>query len=257
MRRPLLLTAWLLTDLVLFVGAYACAYFLRVGFIVSTDFPLDHYLQAVLIVAPVWIGTMLIAGVFRLTSIQASKRNLLVILGSCIVGLSLFTLAYYFVFNQFFSRLLLVYAGALSVVFTVIWHVAFDQWQRRVLRKDPPAFPVLVIGANRDAECFIKLLNERQSPLKPVAVLDPAGTAHKEIAGVAVLGKLDRLEETIKNLRPAYLVQCSNLEHTLNLISVCRNHKMTYMLLPSVLGVVGGSERSMSIEGQPVTIVEP
>jgi hypothetical protein len=66
-----------------------------------------------------------------------------------------------------------------------------------------------------------------------------------------VLGKLNKLEEVIKEKRPSHLVQCSNLEHTINLLSVCRQHKITYILLPSVLGVVDGAQE-MSIEGQPV-----
>ena len=170
------------------------------------------------------------------------------------MGLSLFTLGYYFLFGQFFSRLLLVEAGALSFIFTMIWHLAFDQWQRKVLRRDPPAYPLLVIGVNREAERFIKLLNDRQSPFKPVAVLDSQGTSKKEIAGVPVLGKLNILEEVIKAKRPTHMVQCGNLEHVINLMSVCRQHGMTYLLLPSVVGaaVSGTSER---IEGQPVIMV--
>jgi FlaA1/EpsC-like NDP-sugar epimerase len=168
---------------------------------------------------------------------------------------AMFTLAYYFLHDRFFSRLLLVYAGALSFIFTVVWHLAFDQWQRRVLRKSPAAYPVLIIGTNREAERFIVLLQEKQSPLKPVGILDPQGSPKKELAGVPVLGKLNKLEETLKTLRPKYLVQCSNLEHSINLIGACRGHGITYMLLPSVLGVMGGSEEFVQIEGQSMATV--
>ena len=171
------------------------------------------------------------------------------------MGLSLFTLGYYFLFGQFFSRLLLVYAGGLSFVLTTIWHLAFDQWQRRTLRKDPPAYPVLIVGANREAERFIKLLNERLSPLRPIGVLDSQGSPQKNIAGVPVLGKLNMLEEVIKTKKPTHLVQCSNLEHAINLVSACKNHGIRYMLLPSVLGIVGQQETMMNIEGQAMITV--
>ncbi|MSR68026.1 hypothetical protein EXS65_04385 [Candidatus Peribacteria bacterium] len=254
MRRTLLLTAWLLTDIVLFVGAYVCAYFLRVGFILSSDFPLDRYVQAVLVISPIWVAVMIGLGIFRLTRVQSDKRNILHILFACVMGLSLFTLGYYFLFGQFFSRLLLVYAGALSFVLTTIWHLAFDQWQRRILRKDPPAYPVLIVGANREAERFIRLLNDRLSPLRPVGVLDSLGSQQKEISGVPVLGKLNVLESVIKTKRPTHLIQCSNLEHTINLVSAARQHNMTYMMLPSVLGIA--QKQSMdSIEGQAMITV--
>lgn len=248
MRRTFLLLCWLATDIALFIAAYAVAYFLRVGFIVSTDFPLDKYMQTALIVAPFWIGTMLELGIFRLTRIQGSRKNLTHILFSCVLASALFTLAYYFLHNNFFSRLLLVYAGLINLGFTVVWHLAFDSWQRKVLRKNPAAYPVLIVGLNREAERLIDLLEDKQSPFKPVAILDGQGTSKTEVRGVPVLGKLNKLEEVIKTLKPSHLIQCSHLEHTINLMSVCRQHKMTYLLLPSVLGAVEGY--SEQIEGK-------
>lgn len=255
MRRVLLLLVWLVTDVVLMVGAYAAAYFLRVGLILSTDFPIDKYLQTVFLVAPFWLVIMGFLGIFRLLRVQSSPRNLCHILFSCVMALALYTLAYYFLFNNFFSRKLLVYAALAHVLLTVVWHLAFDQWQRRILRRKPAAYPVLVIGANRDAERVIRLLEDRQSPLKPVAVLDSQGTSAKEIAGVPVRGKLNKLEDVIREEGISHLLQCADLEHTINLLSLCRQHGITYMLLPSVLGIVGVQERIDEIEGQPVTAV--
>ncbi len=254
MRRLVLLTLWILTDAILFVGAYALAYFLRVGFIISTDFPLNLYLQTAVIIAPLWILVMVELGVFTLFRVQSNVKNLTYIFFSCIMGSALFTLAYYFLYTNFFSRLLLLEAGALSFICTVIWHLSFDQWQRRILRKSPPAFPVLIIGTNREAERFVKLLEEKQSPLKPVAILDPQGSPKKEIEGIPVLGKLNKLEEVIATLKPKYLVQCSNLEHTINMISVCKNHNMVYLLLPSVIG--GSNEKLVVIEGQSMAMIQ-
>jgi len=248
MRRLLLLTLWLVTDLALFIAAYVAAYFLRVGLIVSTDFPLDLYVQTVVLVAPLWLLVLAQLGVFRLTRIQSDRRNLSYLLFACIMGSALFTLAYYFLHDRFFSRLLLVEAGALNLGLIIVWHLAFDTWQRRLLRRDPPSYPVLIVGLTREAEALIALLEERQSPLKPVAVLDALGTSKTEVHGVPVLGKLNKLEAVIKEKRPTHLIQCNHLEHTINLMSVCRQHGMTYLLLPSVLGaVVGSSER---IEGK-------
>lgn len=256
MRRVVLLTCWLATDAILFIGTYTLAYFIRVGLILSTDFPIDLYLRTVLAVAPMWLATLTALGVFELTTIQGSRRNILHMFAGAIIGLAFFTLAYYFTNNLFFSRLLLVYAGVLSFVVPLIWHLAFDQWQRRIYRKLPAAYPLLIIGINREAERFIKLLEEKQSPFRPVGILDPQGSSQKDVAGIPVLGKLNKLEEVVKSLKPTHLMQCSNLEHTINLMSVCRQHRMTYLLLPSVLGVVGAGETVESIEGQNVLAVK-
>jgi FlaA1/EpsC-like NDP-sugar epimerase len=252
MRRNVLLVLWLLTDAALFIAAYVLAYFLRVGFIVSSDFPLNLYLQTAIIVSPLWLLTLAQLGVFRLLRVQSSRKNLYHILFSCVLGSSIFTLAYYFLHDRFFSRLLLVYAGIFNLILTIIWHLAFDAWQRRILRKSPPAFPVLFIGITRETERLIALLEERQSPLKPIAILEAHGTSKKDVLGIPVEGKLNALEEIIKQKKPTHLIQCSNLEHTVNLMSVCRQHGLTYMLLPSVLGVGSGSEEITSLEGCPV-----
>ncbi len=250
-----MLIVWLATDACLFLAAYVCAYLLRIGRLNSTDFPLDRYLQAALATIPVWIIIMILLGIFRLTRVQSSKKNILHSVFASTMALSFFTLAYYFIFNAFFSRLLLIYAGIFSVVLTTIWHLAFDVWQRKVLRKDPPAYPLLLVGINRDTERIIKLLNDRESVFKPVAILDSRGTSAKEIAGVPVLGRLHKLEEIIREKRITHLMQCAEIEHTINLLSVCRAHKLTYLLLPSVLGIVGVNEKSDQIEGQSVIMV--
>lgn len=256
MRRSVLLFIWFTIDLALFIAAFIAAYFLRVGFIISTDFPLDLYIRIVLIVAPVWILILISFRIFTLTRVQSSLRNIIHIAYTTAIALSLFTLTYYFIYGQFFSRLLLVYAGGFTFVFTAIWHLAFDQWQRRILRKNPPAYPLLIIGANRDSERLITLLNTKQSVFTPVAILESRGTNRTDIGGVPVLGKLNKLEDVIKEKKITHMAQCADLEHTLNLLSVCRQHGITYMLLPSVLGIVEGDERTEMLEGsQPVTMV--
>jgi FlaA1/EpsC-like NDP-sugar epimerase len=251
----MLLFLWLLTDAVLFIGAYVFAYFLRVGFILSTDFPIDAYIQTVFIITPMWLFILFELGVFRLFRLQSSRKNMTHILFSTVMGSALFTLAYYFLHGRFFSRLLLIEAALLNALFTMVWHVAFDQWQRLVLRRSPPAYPLLIIGTNRDAARFIRLLTERRSPLVPVGILDPEGGHQKTIEGVPVLGKLNVLEETIRTLKPTHLLQSSHVEHTINLMSVCRNHHLTYMLLPSVLGIIGTSEEFVNVEGEVLATV--
>jgi hypothetical protein len=88
-------------------------------------------------------------------------------------------------------------------------------------------------------------------------VLDGQGIKDTEIDGVPVRGKLDKLEETLVHEHITHLIQCSNLEQTMNLLSACRNRGITYILLPSVLGIVERDERVESLEGHAVTVVRP
>ncbi len=257
MRRAALLILWLVTDMLIFVGAYVLAYFLRVGWIVSTDFPLGLYVQTVSIVAPLTIAVMAPLGVFRLMRNQGNPRNIAHMIFTCAMGLALFTLTYYFLYVDFFSRLLLVYAFVLSTGFLIVWHIGFEQVLRKFLRMGRPLYPTLIVGMTREAARLIETLNDERSPLTPVAILDAKGTKETEVGGVPVEGKLNKLEETITKYRITHLIQCSDLEQSINLLSACSNRNITYILLPSVLGMVNNNESIESIEGHQVAMVRP
>ncbi len=258
MTRPrLLLLLWLLTDLALFVGSYALAYFLRVGWILSTDLPFDRYLVATLIGAVPWLLALATTRTFAVTRSQSELRNAAYIAYAALVGIALVSLAYFFLFQGIFSRKLIAYAAILSAAIPFLWHVLYERFQRTMLRRDPPCFPLLIVGVTRESKKLVELLEARKSPLKPVAILDGAGAKEKEIAGVPVLGKLNKLGEVLREKKITHLLQCSDLEQSLNLLSACRSEGITYMVLPSVYGIVEKDDRIDSLEGNAVTVVSP
>lgn len=257
MRRPILLSLWLLSDLFLFVGSYTLAYFLRVGWVLSTDFPFDRFLVSAVIAAPLWLIVLLTTRTFHLTRNQRTLRNAAYISYASLVGVAFFTLAYYFWFTAFFSRLLLIEAFFITTFLIFYWHLLFEQIARIVLRADPPTFPTLLIGITRESRALIRTLNEKRNPLKPVSILDSRGTQEALVEGVTVDGKLNKLEEVLREKHITHLIQCSDLEQSLNILSACRSCRITYILLPSVLGIVERDERIESLEGYPVTVVSP
>jgi FlaA1/EpsC-like NDP-sugar epimerase len=257
MRRTWLLILWLVTDLAIFIGSYALAYFLRVGWIFSSDFPFTPYITVAAIVSPVWLGALIATRTFALLRKQFNARTLMYIVFCCVTGTSLFALTYYFIYGLFFSRLLLLTALVINIILTWAWHLLFGILSRSIMRKSPPAYPTLIIGATREAAALIKSLNDNHSPLTPVAVLDSRGVKETAIEGVPVEGKLNKLEDTLKKHGITNLIQCSDLEQSMNLLSACRAHGISYMLMPSVLGIVERDERIEIIEGQPMTTVRP
>lgn len=257
MRRTILLMAWLLTDLAVFVKAYALAYFLRVGFIFSSDFPFDRFLVVVLVVSPVWLSMLIGTRTFALLRKQLSVRTFAYVTFAGIGGAALFSLLYYFLYGAFFSRALLGMALVLSIVGTWVWHLVFGYLTRWWMRRDPATYPTLIIGATREAASLIRALEDHRSPLKPVAILDGKGAKEQDLHGVPVVGKLNKLEETLTSKRITHLIQCSDLEQSLNLLSACRQRGVAYLLLPSVLGIVERDERIEPLEGRSVTVVRP
>ncbi len=257
MRRPLIFGLWLAADLAAFLLAYSLAYVLRVGPILSTDFPLDSYLTIVALAAPAWLIVLLSTKSFSLFADQRSIRSVTGLAYAALVGTALFALGYYFAYGLFFSRLLLLFALILTFITSLLTHWLFDAWRRQCLRRDPPVYPTLIVGLTRESKALIERLNGLQSPFKPVAILDGRGTKETDVDSVPVLGRLNLLEEVIAQKKITHLIQCSDLEQSINLLSACRSRGITYMLLPSVLGIIGDKERVEMLEGLPVTIVEP
>ncbi len=256
-RHRLLIVLWLCSDALLFIVSFILAYFVRVGWIFSTNFPFAAFLAVVIGTTPLWLLILMFQRTFRLTDTQADTKHFLSLLWSNIVGVALFALAYFFVYDLFFSRLLLVEAFLFSTVILWFWHMFFTALARRSLWRDPPAFPTLIIGATREAAKLIETLQRKKNPLRPVAILDGRGTTLKALHGVPIIGKLDKLEETLDRHHISHLIQCSDIEQSLNLLSVCRNRSLTYLLLPSVLGIVERDEQVESLENVAVMVVRP
>jgi FlaA1/EpsC-like NDP-sugar epimerase len=256
-RHRFLLALWLISDLAVFAISYCAAYFLQVGPVLSTDFVFGKFFAVTLVIAPVWLVVLGTTRTFALTRNQATIRNVAYITYSCLVGIALFTVGYYFAYKEFFSRMLLVYAFGLSTIITFLWHVLWEQIERTLLRRNPPAFPTLLVGVTRESRALLKTLHSRRSALKPVAILDGRGVKDAAIEGVPVLGKLNKLEETLEQLKITHLIQGSDLEQSINLLSACRNRGITYIVLPSVFGIVERDESVESLEGVPVTVVRP
>ncbi len=256
MRYKFLLAGWLLTDLLVFAASYALAYFFRVGWIFSSDFPFAPYMTVTALTAPAWLVVLMTTRTFALTRSQATLRNLAYITYTAAVGTALFALGYYFLYGLFFSRKLLLFALVISMAATYVWHLLYQRFLRMMLRRDPPFFPTLIVGVTRESRSLIVALNAGKNPLKPVAILDGKGCKDTEIDGVPVRGRLNKLEDILKE-GITHLIQCSDLEQSLNLLSACRQKGITYMLLPSVLGIVERDEKVETLEGQPVTMVGP
>lgn len=257
MRRMFLTSSWLFTDALVFAAAYAFAYFMKVGWILSTDLPFATFLSATLLTIPGWLFVMITMRNYGLSRIQRSTRNFLYIAYACMIGMAGFTLVFYFLKQTLFSRLLLLMGGLFSTIAVFLWHIVFDRIQRTLLRIGYPAYPLLIIGTSREAKRLVEKLQRAKSPFTPVAILDGRGSGVRDVAGIPVLGKLDKLEKVIQEKGITHLVQCDQIEHSINLLSLCREHGITYMLLPFVLGVIEDKVPTEALEGQQVVAIEP
>lgn len=238
-------------DGVLILAAFAASYFLRVGFLFSTDFPFDKYMIVAGITTPITLFFMFFARAYKLSQQVHTLRHIQRIAFVSLSNVAAFMVIYYFAYRHFFSRLILVYLFLLTFAFVYFWHRLFRWILQKSSEREIGVYRTLVIGAGRPAEEIIRRLIESRSHLKPVAIIDATGTGKTMIAGVPVVGKMDVFEQAIAKHQIDHILQTDHLEQTLNIINYALSNNLKYLMPPELLGAFQGHQTLESIEGRP------
>ncbi|MFH1012854.1 MAG: hypothetical protein V1760_03860, partial [Candidatus Peregrinibacteria bacterium] len=228
----------ILVDAILILVAFALAYFLRIGFFFSTDFPFDKYFQIALVTAPITILFMFFARTYKLTQRVLTLRHIQRVGFVSIMNVATFIVLYYFTYRNFFSRLILVYLFVLTFLLIYGWHVVFRWILQTMSSREIGVYRTLIIGANRPAEEIVKKLIETKSHIKPVAIINAHGGGKTIIAGIPVVGKLNVLEKVIADMAIDHIIQTDHLEQTVNILNYALDNKIGYSMPSTLLGVV-------------------
>lgn len=233
-------------------GSFLLAYFVRVGWIFSTDFPFTLFLKLSLLGTSIWIGFLLFSKYYRIP-IRSGKRAMfdigLILLGG-IVANGFLIVSYFFPRDILFSRLISIYIFVFGTLFLLISQYLFRLVLATLKKNENKVYHTLVIGANRVAEKIIESFQkDKYAPHKIEGVIDPYGL-EKTIKGSTILGKLNKLEDVCVEKKITCIVQCDGFEHTLNLISFCEEKDIKYMFLPALRGIFDDNLRIRETAGQ-------
>lgn len=239
-------------DGLLILAAFALAYFLRIGFYFSTDFPFKNYFIVAALTTPITLATMFFARAYRLSQRILSLRHIQRIVFVAIENVAVFMVLYYFTYRHFFSRLILVYIFALTVAFIYGWHLLFRWILQKMSQREIGVYRTLIVGVNRPAEAIIRMLIESKSHIKPVAIIDPFGGRKSMVHGVPVVGKMNRFEKAIAEHDIDMIIQVDHLEQSLNIINYALSNNLKYIMPPELLGIFQGHQTLEEVEGMPM-----
>ena len=238
-------------DFILILVSFCLAYFVRVGFIFSTDFPFNQYLPVVVVSSILTLIFAFLIKTYKEDQKVLSLHHFLRTGFSSILQTALFALFFYFFYQSIFSRLILVYIAFFSLFLVYGGHVIFDKFARSLYTKGRGGVVrTLLIGTNREAQKLIEFLQTNQSQHYVVAILDGYGSSLKEISGIPVKGKLNKLEAIIKEDKIEQIIQVDNLEQAMNILNFAQQHKLKYILTPSVLGAYHQNLKSISLDDE-------
>jgi len=224
-------------DFVLVLLSFVLAYFVRVKFVFSTDFPFAQYMPVALVASVLTVVFAFLIKTYRDDQKVLSLHHFLRTGFSAILQTALFAIIFYFFYQSLFSRLMLVYIAIFGLALVYAGHLGLDAFLHFLYSKGTGgAIRTLLIGTNREAQKLIKFLQETKSQHYVVSILDGYGSSLKEINGIPVKGKLNKLESVVEKDRIEQIIQVDNLEQVMNLLIFAHKNKINYVLVPSVLG---------------------
>lgn len=241
----------ILVDALLIIGAFTLAYFLRIGFYISSDFPFDHFILIAAITTPFTLLFMFFIRAYKLSQQIISFRHIQRLTFVALENIFVFMILYYFTFREFFSRLILIYAFGLTLIFTYAWHIIFKWILQKSSEREIGVYRTMIIGTNRPAQQIISMLINNKSHIKPVVAIDPHGSKKDVIHGIPIAGKMNVFEKTIADHDIDIILQVDNLEQSLNIINYAIQNNIKYLMPPELLGIFQGHQSLDEIEGMP------
>ncbi|MCF7918171.1 hypothetical protein K9L27_04235 [Candidatus Gracilibacteria bacterium] len=251
----------ILVDLLGVYGAFLLSYFLRVGWILSTDFPFRPFACASIFSVIFWIGFLILSKYYRIPPRSGGRVGydfLLALLGGSI-GVGLMIVTYFFRSELFFSRLINIYSIFFGSLFLFLSQLVFRSLMALQKKRGKDVYRTLIVGANRVAEKLIQSIETNAyAPYRVVGVIDPYGLyknskfkiSNSKKDMVPLLGKLDKLEIVCHQQKITALIQCDAFEHTINLISFCDENNIKFQFDPALRGIYEENLRIREVAGQ-------
>ncbi|MCF7906072.1 hypothetical protein K9L63_02690 [Candidatus Gracilibacteria bacterium] len=233
-------------------GAFVFAYFVRVGWIFSTDFPFPLFAWLAGGAVLVWSGFLLLTKYYRIPPRSGGRVWFDVLLAGLggVVAVGMLIVTYFFPRDILFSRLIGVYIFAFGFVWLLVTQFLFRSLLALLKKKEKAVYQTLIIGANRTAEKLIEAITRNPyAPYKIRGAIDPYGLT-KTLKGSVILGKLDKLETVCEQEKITAIIQCDAFEHTLNIISFCDEKKIKFQFDPALRGVFEDNLRIREVAGR-------
>ncbi|HAH03977.1 TPA: hypothetical protein DCL28_00250 [Candidatus Komeilibacteria bacterium] len=234
-------------DYLALILAGSLAYFLRFESFMTDLRPVifamnyQAFFKILLMVALAWIA------VFGLNGLYSIKRQSVIALFSkifvaCSASTLIIVVAFFFNFNLFSSRLIIISGWLLSIIIVSLERLIIHYVKKAFYKKGLGVRQVIVVGHNRNASDIVKVLKENPAyGFRVIEVYDNFNDAVRENLGQ--LMDVKQVDDVI--LANANLAE----EEKNNLVNFCIEHQLNYKYAASLLetklinfdlGTIGG-----------------
>ena len=246
---------WPLLDLALMTASLAAAVYFRF----SPRFPWEAFILVHLIYSTIWLAALFAQGVYQTWRFSVARSSLAVL-----AGLIINSAITFFLKEIGFSRLVVLYAGALNLLLLPGWRMLLKlaaQLQngflshrlgQLVLRRT-----ALLVGDRTSCEALaLRLRRQLDTSYEVRAIILPA--AEDEITalqGIPVYAGLPHLHELLQRERVQEVIFATDrlpYQDMLAIISASTHEKVSFKLVPSSMDVIIGKASVEYIEDVPL-----
>lgn len=245
-------------DALMIILGFIAAYYWRKyqGDIVSF-WEFNEYIRFILILLPAWIAILAIQGLYNIKKSRQGVDEFINIVLGVTMGIMLVVAWIFLSRTYFFSRLIIIYAWIMAVIFIVVARNIIRLIQRYLYRYGVGVHCLLLVGNNEITYNIIRFLqNNRSLGYKVIGVLDSA--VHNQSnrkSNVKVLGNIKNLEKTIANyLVDEIIITDPKIsdEKVLDIMQIAEEKKITFRQTPNLFEVKTSNIEVSTLAGVPI-----
>lgn len=250
-------------DALAIFGAFVLSYYTRVeaGTVpVSNVLPFARYVKISLLITLVWLVVLALFGLYRLRSTRRGLNEFSRIVGAISVGMMTVIALIFFLRENFFSRLVIVYAFIASILLVSLARSVVRFIQHRLFRYGIGVRRAVIVGTGRTALVLARELSQRRD--RGYVILGFIKTDRGRPKGklpAPVLGNLGDIEATVQRLRPDELLEAEpNLANgaKLELIQLAEDEHVDYRFSTNIAELSTSRVEVAAVAGIPLMTLQ-
>ena len=252
--------ALVFVDILMILAGFVLAYEVRIfgpDFVpVKWVLPLGEYIRYIILFIPIWLGVFAVMGLYAFRGVGNFFREIFKVLLAVSAMVSLMIIIIFFNRDQFFSRLIIIYAWLFVFVLVVLGRLLLRLLQKFLYVYGVGVRRVVIVGYNNVAEQLINYLDQnRKMGWELVGVVDENMNKGEKIGEYRILGKIERLPKIHKRycLDELWLSEGGKKNREMmQLIKFCHSHDLAFRFVPSILEVVSANVETQTLAGMPL-----
>lgn len=264
MKKSELFFAFILlpVDIAMIIAAFILAYYLRIRWEIMpafSDIGLREYLRYCAYLLPAWVALIALNGLYYIKPARSFFREVYRIVNASSTAMIFLVVAIFLTKTMFFSRLILVFTWALSIITVIFGRIVVHAVQNYLLRYGIGRKNVVLVGDNNTSANIVSQLSSSHNLYyKICGVLN--GDSKNSKHGLKILGSIDEVGSKIKQyLIDEIVVTDIGLSKSklLEIIQVCSDNKVVFKYIPDIFSLMTLNISSETIGSMPVMELRP